>query len=363
MDWLSRRLRPVGALAAAAALVGAAGASAQPQATKVLRVSKVGDGVVATANGRIRCGTRCSARFARGARITLTATAGRFFSFQRWTGGCVGSAPKCVVFLDRATSIRAVFARKNASVDVAVSGPGNIVAEGQLSCGSSGSDCSGVFPQGAPVTLTPAPTADARFGVWGGACRQAGSGACVLVLEDDAEVTAAFRPGVRSIGPQSLFVTAENARVVSDPTGIDCPTKCEAEFPSGSVVTLRGGGPQRWGVACVGQTSECLLVLDDSTGVSARGFSPPPPPAPRFGVTVTVFGRGAVHGRGIECGGAFGTLLDCENLFSRGTIIVLRAEPQRRARFVGWSGFCSGKKLRCALTVNAAKAVYATFRR
>jgi hypothetical protein len=118
-----------------------------------------------------------------------------------------------------------------------------------------------------------------------------------------------------------------------------------------------------WGIACVGQTSECVLVLDDSTGVSARSGPSPPPPAARFGVNVTVFGRGAVRGVGIECGSDFGTLFDCTNLFRVGTTVVLLAEPQGRARFVGWSGFCSGKKRRCALKVNAAKAVYATFRR
>jgi hypothetical protein len=363
MDWFSRRLRPVGALVASAALVAAAGASAQPQDTRLLRVSKVGEGVIATANGRISCGTRCSARFARGARITLTATPGRFFAFERWTGRCVGTAPKCIVFLDQATSIRAVFARKQARVAVAVSGPGKVLsAPSEISCGSSASDCAGVFPQGVPVTLTPAAAEEARFGVWGGACRQDGSAPCQLVLDGDIEVTAAFRPNLRSIGVQSLFVTVERSRVVSDPPGIDCPTKCEAKFPSGSVVTLRVDRSSTWGVHCVGEASECVLVLDDSTGVSARGRGPQTG-RPMFGVNVTVFGRGAVQGGQIECGSTFGSLLDCEGLYARGTRVTLRASPQRRARFAGWGGFCSGRKPRCVLTVNAAKAVYATFRR
>ena len=146
-----RRLRPVGALVAATGLVAAAGASAQPQDTRLLRVSKSGEGVVATANGRISCGTRCSARLARGARVALTATPAQFFEFERWTGYCIGSAPRCVVLLDQATSIRAVFVRKTARLAVAVSGPGNVVSEPPgISCGSMASDCSGDLPQGVP---------------------------------------------------------------------------------------------------------------------------------------------------------------------------------------------------------------------
>jgi Divergent InlB B-repeat domain len=147
---------------------------------------------------------------------------------------------------------------------------------------------------------------------------------------------------------------------VSDPSGIDCPTTCDAEFPSGTVVTLRAVRPQTWDISCVGETTECLLVLDDAAGVGAKNA--PIPPA-QIGVNVTVFGRGAVRGSEIKCGSTFGTLLDCEGSYNRGTTIVLEASPQARARFVGWSGSCSGKKRRCSLIVNAPKEVYATFRR
>jgi hypothetical protein len=363
MDRSLRRLRPVGALLAAAALVAAAGASARSQDTRVLRVSKVGEGVVAGANGRLRCGTHCSAPFAPGARITLTATPARFFAFQRWTGGCIGTAPKCVVFLDRAASIRAVFARKTARVALAVSGPGNVVSEASgPSCGSLASDCTKVLPQGVAVTLTPSPEDEASFGQWGGACRQAGSGACQLVPEGDVvEVLAAFRPDIRSPDLESLFVTVEGeTKVASMPAGIDCPTTCDAEFPSGTVVTLRAVRPQTWDVSCVGETTECLLILDDTTGVGATDT--PVPPTAQIGVNVTVFGRGAVRGGEIKCGSTFGTLLDCEGLYTRGTTIVLQATARGKARFVGWSGACTGKKRRCSLTVNAPRAVYATFR-
>lgn len=360
---LFRRLRPVGAFVVAAALVAAAGASAQPQAQRVLRVATAGDGVVTTANGGIRCGTRCVARFNRGARVTLTATPSRYFDFERWTGGCVGTAAKCVVVLDQATSVRAVFTRKEATLALAVSGPGDVVSDpAKLSCGAQGTECSGVFPQGIPITLNPVTDAEAALGVWGGPCRAAGTGACRLVLEDDTEVSAAFRFDLRNPGIQSLFVTVEGeTRVVSDPAGIDCPTTCEAEFPSETMITLRAERPQTWGVSCVGITRECVLFLDDAMDVSAEA-TPVPPQAP-IAVDVTVSGRGAVRGGEIRCGSTFGALLDCDGLYPRGTTLVLRAVPQVRARFAGWGGSCAGTKLRCVLLVNAPKAVYAAFRR
>jgi hypothetical protein len=367
MTRLPRRLRPAGALAASAALVLAAGAAAESQRRPVLRVGSTGEGVVASVDRRIHCGRRCTASFRPGARVTLTATPGRGFSFQRWTRGCVGTVPKCLVVVDRSTTARAAFTRDQVVLELVVSGPGVVTSDsGAIRCGSTSTACAATVPAGIPMTLTPTPSGDGKFGVWGGACRQAGVGPCTVVPLADADVAAAFRPAVPSPGPQSLFVTAESpARVVSDPPGIDCPAKCDAVFASGTIVVLRAANLLSWGVHCVGSLPECVIALDDTTGVSASGrTSPPPPaPAPRFGINVSVSGRGSVAGSRIRCGGATGRLLDCEALFSRGSVVLLRAVAERKARFEGWGGFCSGKKPRCSVRVTAAKTVLAAFGR
>jgi hypothetical protein len=360
----SRRLRPVAALVASVALVMAAGASATPQERRSLRVGTIGEGMITSADGRIQCGRRCAARFKAGARVTLTARPGRHFSFQRWTGGCVGTVPSCIVVLDRATITRAVFSRNEGFVELAVSGRGTVVSDPPgIVCGSAGAACSAEFSEGLPITLTPSPNADNSFAVWGGACAQASSASCRLSVEDGDQITAAFRPDVRSPDRTSLFVTVEEgARVVSDPPGIDCPTTCFAEFPSGTLVTLRAFNLLQWGLACVGGANECVLVMDESTGVRASNNPPAAPPS-RFGLNVSVSGRGFVSGESIRCGSATGRLLDCESLFRRGSIVILRAVPKPRARFAGWGGFCSGKRPRCTVRVTAAKTVLAAFRR
>jgi hypothetical protein len=57
---------------------------------------------------------------------------------------------------------------------------------------------------------------------------------------------------------------------------------------------------------------------------------------------------------GIDCGGT------CSAPFDQGAVVILRATPAAGSAFAGWSGACSGTA-DCALTVDAAKAVTATF--
>jgi hypothetical protein len=47
-------------------------------------------------------------------------------------------------------------------------------------------------------------------------------------------------------------------------------------------------------------------------------------------------------------------------LFDPGSTIVLKATPARN--FLGWRGFCAGKRTRCRLAVTAPKTVQAVFR-
>ena len=82
-------LRLIIAALALGALTSAAGASvAKPK----LRVSIDGNGVVASRDGRIDCGARCSARYRRGAVVSLGATPESSFAFGHWSGGCVGTS-------------------------------------------------------------------------------------------------------------------------------------------------------------------------------------------------------------------------------------------------------------------------------
>ena len=346
---------------ATVALTAVAGASAQPAAKPRLRVGTDGNGTLTSRDGRIFCGSRCSARYRRGAVVSLQATPNRFFAFDHWAAGCVGTSPACFVVVDASKTVRAAFGRTTARLSLAVGGPGTVVsAPPGISCGEDGALCSAEFPAGTTVTLTPAPASDGIFGLWTGPCAGSGQGPCTLVVDGNVDVMAAFRHTDPDPNEPLLTVTPQGVRVTSEPPGIDCPPTCQAEFPSGTVVTLRGA-VSKWNGACVGSLASCVVIVDNSDGVGTGGPQPPPPPR-QFGVNISVSGPGLVSGQGgIRCGRT--TLFDCEGLFAEGATVVLRARPGRRGRFLFWRGFCTGKKKTCSVRVTAPKTVQALFRR
>ncbi len=86
------------------------GASFVPAYT--LSVSQSGKGTVVSAEPGINCGRTCSAKFAQGATVTLSATPETGFRFVNWTGACSGSAPTCSLTINRDSSVQAVFTKK-----------------------------------------------------------------------------------------------------------------------------------------------------------------------------------------------------------------------------------------------------------
>jgi hypothetical protein len=351
-------LRLIVTSAAAGVLATMAGASVERPA---LRVSADGSGRIASRDGRIDCGSRCSARYRRGAVVSLGATPDSFFAFGHWSGGCVGAAPRCFVVVDGAKSVKAAFVRKTAALELSVSGPGTITSSpAGIVCGRAGDQCSAELPAGTEVTLTPTTDSGGVFGAWGDPCQSAAQGPCTFVVDRDVGLLAAFKHVDPDPDQPLLTVVPEGSHVTSDPPGIDCPPKCQAEFPSGTLVTLRGD-ITKWNGLCVGVVRSCAIILDNSDGAGTGG--PPPPPAPpQLGVNVSVSGPGVVTSSGgIRCGRT--TIFDCQGLYGEGSTVVLHAKPGRRGRFVFWRGFCTGKKKTCTLRVTAPKTVQALFRR
>jgi Divergent InlB B-repeat domain len=349
-------LRLIAATAAAGFLATMAGASVSRPA---LHVSTDGNGVIASRDGRIDCGARCSARYRRGAVVSLAAIPDQFFAFSRWGRGCVGTAARCFVSVDGATTVRAFFARRTVRVTLSVSGPGTVTsADLGIVCGKSGAQCDAEAPAGTSVTLSATPESGGLFGKWSDPCGPEAQ--CSIVLDRDVELLAAFAHQDPDPDQPQLTVVPEGSHVTSDPPGIDCPPTCQAEFPSGTLVTIQGN-ITKWNGLCVGVARQCAIILDNSDGAGTGG--PPPPPAPeQLGLNVAVSGPGTVTAKGgIKCGRT--TLFDCEGLYPRGAKVVLRATPGRRGRFVFWSGFCFGKKQTCTLRVTGPKTVQALFRR
>jgi hypothetical protein len=75
-----------------------------------LTVTKAGSGTgtVTSSPAGIKCGTDCSQSYASGTMVTLTARAGRGFTFTGWSGACSGIG-SCVVTMNAAKAVTATF--------------------------------------------------------------------------------------------------------------------------------------------------------------------------------------------------------------------------------------------------------------
>jgi len=78
-----------------------------PVLTEIL--AGTGTGTVASNPAGISCAPTCSASFASGTQVTLTATAGANSTFTGWTGGCTGTGPTCALTMNTSQQVTATF--------------------------------------------------------------------------------------------------------------------------------------------------------------------------------------------------------------------------------------------------------------
>jgi uncharacterized repeat protein (TIGR02543 family) len=76
-----------------------------------LSVTTSGVGTVTSSPSGIICGTNCSASYASGTNITLTAGAATGYSFSGWSGACSGAGASCTVSMTDARSVTAFFSQ------------------------------------------------------------------------------------------------------------------------------------------------------------------------------------------------------------------------------------------------------------
>ncbi len=309
-----------------------------------------GSGSVSSSPSGITCPSTCSANFASGTPVTLTATA-TGSTFAGWSGACSGTGT-CSVTMSAAKAVTATFNAVTFALTVTETGTGS----GSVSSSPSGitcpSTCSANFASGTPVTLTATATAGSTFAGWSGAC--SGTGTCSVTMSAAKAVTATFNAVTFA-----LTVTdagTGSGSVSSSPAGITCPSTCSANFASGTPVTLTataaaGSTFAGWSGACSG-TGTCSVTMTAAKAVTAT-FN-----AVTFALTVTEAGTGSgsvsSSPAGISCPGT------CSANFASGTPVTLTASAAAGSTFAGWSGACSGTGT-CSVTMSAAKAVTATF--
>jgi hypothetical protein len=110
--------------------------------------SGTGSGTVTSAPAGINCGGTCSASYAAGTSVALTAAPASGTTFTGWNGACSGTTLLCSVVVGAATAVTATFAPSSASAyhqSVVASGPAAYWRLGEVS-GTTASDVTNVNP-------------------------------------------------------------------------------------------------------------------------------------------------------------------------------------------------------------------------
>ena len=135
-------------------------------------------------------GTSCSASFASGSVVTLTATPDAGTPFVGWVGACSGTG-SCVLNMSADKQVMAVFGTNpllNVSVIPVDNGAGAVTSSpAGINCGSA---CSQQFAPETEVTLMPHPANGSVFAGWNNGCL--GTEACTVTMLSVQTVGAQF---------------------------------------------------------------------------------------------------------------------------------------------------------------------------
>ncbi len=334
-----------------------------PGETLTVAIEGSGSGTVVSEPSGIKCSETCSAEFEEGTEVALFAEPTPGSTFSGWSGaGCSGTGA-CKITMDEAKEVTATFdpiPKLKLSVIKVGSGSGTVSSSPKgINCGAS---CTAEFEEGKTILLTASPSKGSKFIGWEGCDAGGVSGAfCKVTLSKEKTVTAQFNLNVSSKTLTVTKVGTGSGTVTSSPKGIiDCGKICEAALTEGTEVALfaepaAGSKFAGWsGGGCSG-TGVCKITMSVAKEVTATFDL-----VPQRKLTVAIEGTGAgtvfSEPSGIDCGKA------CSAEFEEGTEVALFAEPTPGSTFSGWSGAgCSGTEKACKVTMDAAKAVVATF--
>jgi uncharacterized repeat protein (TIGR03803 family) len=233
-----------------------------------LEVGTTGGGTVGSSPSGIACGDTCTAGYASGTQVTLTATPAIGYTLAGWIGGGCSGTGQCVTTLTADTSVNAAFA-PTAKFALTVGNSGGGIVSSSPAGIACGSTCSANFAVGTQIGLSEIPFSGFTFAGWGGGC--SGTGTCVITPTANTTVTASF------VQDFTLSVSTVGKGVVgSSPAGIDCGKTCTASFPAGSEVQPiaypdSGWKFDEWRGACHGKTEhDCHVTMDAAKSVIAK---------------------------------------------------------------------------------------------
>ncbi len=243
-----------------------------------LTITKMGGGTgtVTSSPAGISCGATCTANFAYGTPVTLTATPANGSTFAGWSGGGCSGTGLCVTTVTGMTPITAMFTVNSYLLTVTPAGTGTGTVTSSPAGINCGADCTESYLFNTPVTLTAAAnTTTSNFTGWsGGGC--SGTSTCSVTMSQAQTVTAMF-----TLKQVTLRVTSsgDGSGTVSG-NGVSCGATCSVSLPYGTPVTLSAAPGTTnatlstftgWTAAVCQGTGQCTFTLTTTTVVDA-GF-------------------------------------------------------------------------------------------
>jgi hypothetical protein len=306
------------------------GPSTVPSNVLTITTSGTGTGLVTSSPSGINCGVTCSATFATGTVVGLTAIPTTGQTFAGWTGACSGVGT-CTVTMSAVKTVGAIF---NTPV-VATTTPATTPTITRVNMAT-------------PSTYTAQP----------------GSQVTITLNWDRVPMSANYLQfmhldsgrNIASVDDHNVSSATWNGSS-PDPRIITVP----ATLPVGVYdikVGLSGGNP--WtdislamgtGVTNPGNTNAYKVGT-----ITIATSTPLPIPQNTLTVTTSGTGSGSITSSpsGISCGAT------CSATFATGTVVTLTASPTGANTFSGWTGACAGTST-CTVTLNTAKSVVGTF--
>ncbi len=320
------------------------------------RAGSYGASSVASVPVGISCGSDCSEGYAYGTNVTLTANEASGYDFSSWTNCPSASGNTCTVNINANQTVTANFVDEPVYYTLTAMRAGSYGASSVTSSPagiSCGVDCSESYLYGTNVTLTANEASGYDFSSWTN-CPSASGNTCTVNINANRTVTANF-----DVLYTVSVTNGGGGTITSSLAGISCGVDCSEGYVYGTNVTLTAtpsSGYQfaGWSGCPSSSGNLCYINVNGPVNVTANFNAV---------YTLTVV-HGGVYGSssitsspaGISCG------VDCSEIYTYGTNIVLTATPASGYVFVNWNNCPSVSGNRCTINgFNASRTVTANF--
>jgi uncharacterized repeat protein (TIGR02543 family) len=257
-----------------------------------------------------------------GQAVTLTASAANGWTFGGWSGDLTGSTNPVTITIDGDKTVAASFAQITYTLSTSVVGQGSVTKNPDLPS----------YTPAQQVVVTAVPQIGWTFTGWSGAC--SGSGTCMVTMDSDKVVTAAFTQNEYTV----TVATVGNGSVSLSDVG---------PYHFGDIVQLTatpdtGWSFVNWSGDVTGNSNQMSLIIDNNKTVTANFTN-------QYMLDVYVAGQGSVIKN------------PNQSMYTYGTSVQLTATAVEGWSFTGWSGDITGITNSASILITGNKVVTATF--